>query len=88
MERESGWSTGMKLEFYPSNPGLTPTQVKPQKVQKPPSVPLMTANHKAYKKMLPISVEFLTLCFDFNDFNLTVPSSRNFLIDFLNSELT
>jgi len=29
-DRESGWSMGMMLEFYPSNPGLTPSQVKPQ----------------------------------------------------------
>jgi len=25
--RESGCSSGKKLEFYPSNPGLTPAQV-------------------------------------------------------------
>jgi len=26
-EEESGWSSGTKLEFYPSNPGLTPAWV-------------------------------------------------------------
>jgi len=29
--KKLGWSSGKKLEFYPSNPGLTPSQVKPQK---------------------------------------------------------
>jgi len=32
--RDLGWSSVMKLEFYPSNPGLTPTRVKPQKNKK------------------------------------------------------
>jgi len=41
----------MRLEFYPSNPGLTPARVKLQrKDKKPPSVPLMTASRKAYLK--------------------------------------
>jgi len=26
--RESGWQSGIKLEFYPSNPGSTPARVK------------------------------------------------------------
>jgi len=29
--RESGWQRGIKLEFYPSNPGSTPAWVKYQK---------------------------------------------------------
>jgi len=29
--RESGCSSGKKLEFYPSNPGLTPAQEKTTK---------------------------------------------------------
>jgi len=29
--RESEWSSGMKMEFYPSNPGSTPAQVKNNK---------------------------------------------------------
>jgi len=43
--RESGCSSGMKLEFYPSNPGSTPARVKTTKKdkKKPPRVPLMTA---------------------------------------------
>jgi len=48
---ESGWSSGMKLEFYPSISGLTTTRVKTEKKdQKPTSVLLMTASHKAYLK--------------------------------------
>jgi len=44
----SGWSSGMKLEFYLSSPGSTPTWVK--KYQKPPSVPLMTMSCKTHLK--------------------------------------
>jgi len=32
--KESGWLSGMKLEFYPSNLGLPPARVKPQKKNK------------------------------------------------------
>jgi len=43
--RESGWSSGKRLEFYSTNPGSTPVRVKyPKNDQKTPSVPLMTAD--------------------------------------------
>jgi len=37
---ESGWYSGKKLDFHPTNPGLTPARVNYHKKRsKPPSVP-------------------------------------------------
>jgi len=47
-KKESGWSSGKRQEFYPSNLGSTPTQAK--KDQKNPSVPLMTAKFQSVLK--------------------------------------
>jgi len=52
--RESGWQSGKELDFYPTNPGLTPTRVfttKKKDHQKVPSVPFMTSSRKSYLKV-------------------------------------
>jgi len=49
----SGWSSGKKLELYPSNPGSTPAWVRYRKKRKkPPSLPLMIAKLQGVLKKL------------------------------------
>jgi len=56
-----GWSSGLKLKFFPINPGLTPAQVNPKKDQKSSVMNEFARSSRKNVNILMLEKDFLLI---------------------------